>query len=159
MGLRFLSQTNADCFFVTTTFKDWIKLGDIDGFYSALSDNLLFYLNKYKAMLAGYVFMPDHLHLIIFIGGSKLAGFMRDFKKYTSQKIVKRFDVKESTIWFPRYDRLAIYSEDVMKTKLMYIHNNPVKKDLVEDTVDWEWSSARDYLTDKIGRLPVFKDW
>ncbi|MBN1211120.1 MAG: transposase [candidate division Zixibacteria bacterium] len=159
MGLRFPSQKNADCFFVTTTYKDWLKLGEIPGFYQALIDNLKFYLKKYNATLAGYVLMPDHLHFIIFINGVELSAFMRDFKKYVSQKIVKDYKINESSIWFPRYDRVVIFSEDIMRTKLEYIHNNPVKRGLVKEAIDWEWSSAGVCLGGKAGNIPIWKKW
>jgi len=159
MGLRFPSQKNANCFFITTTFKGWLKLGEIDGFYQALIDNIIFYLKKYNAALAGYVLMPDHIHFIIFINGDKLSAFMRDFKKYVSQKIVKDYKINESRIWFPRYDRVAIFSEEIMRTKLENIHNNPVKRGLVRKAIDWEWSSARDYSGGKVGKIQIWKKW
>lgn len=83
MGLRYPFQIYGSFFFVTTTYKDWRKLGDVEGFYEALSKTLSFYLNIYDAKLIGYVFMPDHIHLLLTIEGKNLSNFMRDFKKYT----------------------------------------------------------------------------
>ena len=103
--------------------------------------------------------MPSHIHFIIFIEGKRLSHLMRDFKKYIAQKVAKEFNIKESGIWCQRYDRVAIYSEDIMKIKINYIHNNPVKDGIASNAEEWEWSSATDYVTDKKGKITIYKDW
>ncbi len=159
MGLRFPQQMFGSCFFVTTTLSDHRKIGEIDGVYEELAKSLSFCLEKYNARLAGYVFMPSHIHLLIVIDGKSLSNFMRDFKKYTSQKALKEHGESDTKIWSPRYDRVAIYTEVAFRTKLEYIHNNPVKSGLVEKREDWSWSSARCYTSNGNGPLPVWKEW
>jgi len=39
-----------------------------------------------------------------------------------------------------------------------YIHDNPVKVGLVGSSTDWQWSSARQWLLDLGGIIPVDKD-
>jgi hypothetical protein len=84
---------------------------------------------------------------------------MRDFKKYIAQKVSKELKIKSPSIWMPRYDRLAITSEKVLRTKLNYIHNNPVRADFVFAAEEWSWSSAGAYIGRDTGMLPIFKDW
>ncbi|MCP4567208.1 MAG: hypothetical protein GY841_06485 [FCB group bacterium] len=143
---------------MTTTFKDWTELGNIKGFYQALADSLNFCTQKYKAAIIGYVFMPSHIHLLLAINGKYLSGFMRDFKKYVAQKIAKDLKIQNKQIWNPRFDRVVIYSENILRTKLEYIHNNPVKGKLVANPEDWKWSSAVDYFTDRKGVINIRKD-
>jgi putative transposase len=159
MGLRFPEQKNYGCFFVTTTFKEWKSLGKIEGFYEILADSLIFYSNKYEVKISGYVFMPSHIHLLIFIDGHRLSAFMRDLKKFISQKSAKEIGIIEENIWTPRYDRVAIINEDIFRGKLNYIHNNPIKGQLVSSPEDWLWSSAGDYLSERPGLIPIWKDW
>ena len=159
MGLRFPQQKYGTCFFVTTTFKKWARLGNIPELYPALAESLVFCAKKYRALIAGYVLMPTHVHLVIFIEGSKLAGFMRDFKKFIAQKVIKDLKGSSSSVWMPRYDRVVIYSDKVLREKLNYIHHNPVKSGLVQNAEDWQWSSAVDYSTDTKGVIPVWKEW
>ncbi|MBK6875127.1 MAG: hypothetical protein IPG99_01315 [Ignavibacteria bacterium] len=45
----------------------------------------------------------------------------------------------------------------MLKQKIEYIHNNPVRKSLVEKPEDWEYSSAKDYYTDKKGLLDIVR--
>ena len=158
MGLRFPSQKYGQCFFVTTTFRDWSKLGKIDGFYEEQIKSIDFCLKKYSSKLIGFVFMPSHIHLLILINGNDLGNFMRDFKKFISQKIAVDLGLKGG-IWMPRYDRVVIHSADILKQKLEYIHINPVKGNLVGRPEDWQWSSAVDYLTDRKGEIDIYKDW
>jgi len=159
MGLRFPQQKYGTCFFVTTTFKDWARLGNMPGLYLALAESLVFCARKYNALIAGYVLMPTHIHLVIFIEGSRLSAFMRDFKKFIAQKVVKDLKGNSSSVWMPRYDRVAIYSDNVLRGKLDYIHHNPVKSGLVQNAEDWQWSSAADYAADTNGVIPVWKEW
>ena len=51
-----------------------------------------------------------------------------------------------------------IESEDVLRQKLEYIHNNPVKRGYVDRPEDWRYSSARIYAG-RPGLLDVHRDW
>lgn len=159
MGLRFSHQKLESIFFVTTTFHQWTPFGDRCGVYESLSNNLRFYVKKYHARLAGYVLMPTHLHLLIVIDGSRLSDFMRDFKKFISQRAFPALGIPERLIWEQRYDRQAINSERLFRTKLNYIHQNPVKAGLVAVEDDWPWSSAGAYLTGKESAVNVWQEW
>lgn len=159
MGLRFPGQIDGRCFFVTTTFKEWRNLGDVVGMYEALADSLIFYARKYQCRLPGYVLMPSHIHLILAIEGSRLSHFMRDFKKFIAQKAALDLKLLPGGIWMPRFDRLVITDEEILRTKLDYMHYNPVKRGLVARPEEWRWSSAADYLTGLPGPIPVFRDW
>lgn len=159
MGLRFKQQLTGSCFFVTTSFRDHVRFGEVARVYEVLAKSLEFCLRKYDAMLPAYVFMPSHLHLLIVIDGRKLGGFMRDFKKYTSQKGLREIGINEESIWEERYDRVAVYSESVFRQKLEYIHNNPVRANLVEADHTWLWSSAVAYVSDDPSPIPVWKGW
>lgn len=127
--------------------------------YEALADSLAFYCAKYNAKLAGYVFMPTHLHLLLFVDGKELGAFMRDFKKFTAQKAAKDLDISVPNLWMPRYDRVAIVSDEIFRVKLNYIHNNPVESGLSRSVEQWKWSSASDYCRDKSGPLEIWREW
>jgi len=105
MGLRFPEQAFGGCFFVTTSFHEMKRYGDIPGIYEALAKSLIFCLDKYTARLISYVFMPSHIHFIVVIDGKRLGDFMRDFKKYVAQKEASDFGIRERPIWQYRYDR------------------------------------------------------
>jgi REP element-mobilizing transposase RayT len=158
MSLRFKQQIFGECFFITTSFNNRIKLGSKNGVYEVLTESLNYRLEKTDSRLIAYVFMPSHLHLVLIIKGRRLAGFMRDFKKYTAQKTLKEI-TNLKKIWQDRYDRQAIWSEKVLLTKIEYIHYNPVKSGLVETPEDWYYSSAPDYAGRENGPVKVWKEW
>jgi putative transposase len=159
MGLRYPDQKNHVCFFATTSFMNRKPYGKYPGLYEEMAKSIDFCQKKYYAAIAGYVLMPSHLHLLMFIDGQELSNFMRDFKKYISQKVKQDLDINASNLWMPRFDRVVIESRDIFLVKLEYIHNNPVKAGYVIQSEDWKWSSAGDYFTDKSGPIHVWKDW
>jgi len=91
--------------------------------------------------------------------GTDLAGFMRDFKKFVSQKAFKDLGIKDQPVWQSRYDRVAIVSRDVLETKIDYIHQNPVRAGLAESPGQWRWSSAARYLGGRETGVKVYGDW
>ena len=51
-----------------------------------------------------------------------------------------------------------LQSEDMVRQKINYIHQNPVKRGYVDLPEHWRYSSARDYIGMK-GLLDVCKEW
>ncbi len=84
---------------------------------------------------------------------------MRDFKKYIAQRSFPNLGINDNPIWMPRFDRVAINTESVFRTKLEYIHYNPVKAGLVSKAEDWRWSSAKAYNTAETTDISVWTDW
>jgi len=158
MGLRYKDQEFGDCFFLTTSFEGLKKLGDKGGVYEALAESLNFRIIQTSAQLIEYVFMPSHIHLLLAIDGGYLSGFMRDFKKFTAQKTLRNL-VGLGKIWQDRYDRQAIWSEKILRTKITYIHENPVREGLVTEPEAWFHSSAADYVGRDSGPVTVWREW
>ena len=159
MGLRLSGNSGEGCFFITTTFINHRPLGQIAGMYEALEESIVFYCSKYNAGIIGYVLMPTHIHLLIQIDGRLLSGYMRDFKKYISQKAAKNLGIRDSTIWMPRYHKAVIFNRNLLRAKLTYMHNNPVKTGLATVPQEWNYSSAKEYLGVGHGSIPIIKEW
>jgi putative transposase len=168
MPLRGRSYADKEAlWFVTTTIVSFTKVFTEERYFQIAIDNLNFYREKYKFLLLGYVIMPEHVHLLLysFPHLGTISNIMRDWKWSTA------FDIKEQCqqdgrddlinqfrsnaqrrrrrgfqIWMPRFDDVLIYSEEQYRIKLNYIHNNPVKRGLVDKPEDWKYSSARNYL-------------
>ncbi len=43
--------------------------------------------------------------------------------------------------------------------KLRYLHRNPVKRGLVKDPGEWEWSSFRHYAFREMGVVEIESEW
>ncbi|MEN8248324.1 MAG: transposase [Bacteroidota bacterium] len=163
MGLRGRTEfKDGSCFFVTTTCYGFKHLFLDERYYNVLKESLLFLNEKCKAELLAYVFMPNHIHLVInFIEENHLSAYMRDFKKYTAYRIRKLFELdgqkgllkaiefergkQKYKVWQDRFDDVVIETEDVLTTKIEYIHFNPVKAKLVTNPENYEYSSAGYY--------------
>ena len=55
------------------------------------------------------------------------------------------------------YDR-NFRDKDELLRFIDYAHENPVRAGLVESPTDWEWSSAREWLLDLKGIIPIARD-
>ena len=120
-------------------------------------------------VLAAYVVMPTHLHALMGLTNlQQLSQVMQSFKSLTARRLrpllrsqhMEVFDHNGRFVfWKQRFDDLVIWSEKQFRTKVEYIHNNPVKAGLVERAVDYPYSSARDWLVGIEGRVRIDKTW
>jgi REP element-mobilizing transposase RayT len=129
--------------------------------------NSISYCQANKGLrLFGFVFMPNHLHLIL--QSHDVSGFIRDFKKFTAKRLLKDilecdptsaylFKSKDGQheFWQRTNMPILLESDAVFEQKLNYIHQNPVKAGLVEKPEDWKWSSAGYYTDGKQGVVKV----
>jgi putative transposase len=136
---------------------------------------------KWAVDLWSWVVMPEHVHLIVKPRevGVKIGLFQGVIKEQVARQAIKWLE-KNSPEWLPRitvpegtrvrrrfwqpgggYDR-DIDSIETLQRMMDYIHLNPVRRGLVEKTIDWEWSSARWYegirpvVIEMDQNLPIF---
>lgn len=141
--------------------------------------NSLAYCQKHKATtIHAWCLMSNHLHLLVSVDVySDLSDFLRDFKKFTSKKIVSeifleneqrrdwmlyRFqyagkyksNIKDFKFWQDGSKVFECHSEKSARKVIDHIHQNPVRALIVDAPAAYLYSSARDY--DGIpGILPV----
>jgi len=172
MGLRGRSKLKEEkLFFVTTSCYKRLPIFLNDSYFKVLADSLSFVNEKYNAKLVAYVFMQNHIHLIVYFEHeNKLSEYMRDFKKYTASvirrmlqsqgsnlidEIIYEIRKQQFKIWMDRFDDLHITQKDTLETKIEYIYNNPVKKGIVERPEKYYWSSASFYFNDSNEPIPI----
>lgn len=112
---------------------------------------------RYRLVIAGYVLMPEHVHLLV--GGplrASLSVAIQILKQRTSHQLKGRDD---SQFWQRRYYDFNIHNEEKRTEKLRYIHRNPVKRALVARPEDWPWSSYRHYATGQRGTVEIESPW
>ncbi len=51
--------------------------------------------------------------------------------------------------------RFNVWSERKRVEKLRYMHRNPVKRGLVLEPEQWEWSSYRSYALEEVGMVKI----
>ena len=124
---------------------------------------------RYGVKLLGYVLMPEHVHIAVWSERAVDAkGFIREFLRRSSAEIASlassasgrgnaqaagwlarfRDRARQSArvrVWKERGRAFPVTREDGLRQKLNYMHNNPVRRKLVETAEQWEFSSARHY--------------
>jgi putative transposase len=147
LPLRHRSLQKHGTFFITTsTYNKIIRFNKREDFEIALN-NIEYYRKRDNAKIHAYVIMPNHLHLLLTLPKeSNISFFIRDVKKRIAFEYFKDRNMKNQKFWQYRFDDVYIYSEDIYRIKLNYIHYNPVKAGLVKKPEDWKYSSANYYL-------------
>jgi putative transposase len=112
---------------------------------------------RYGFVVAGYVVMPEHVHLLVGEPRrSSLSIALQVLKQKTSRKLKARGEVQ---YWQRRYYDFNVWSEEKRVEKLRYIHRNPVRRGLAEKPEDWAWSSFRHYATGFEGVVEIESHW
>lgn len=149
--------------FITTTCNNWLCLFINETCYRILAESFNFVNQKYNVHVIAYVFMPNHIHLILlFEDGEVISSYIRDFKKFTSGEtrreiekqgmtdLLEKIKYKTKTqlfkVWQDRFDDFYLLNNKTLMTKMNYIHQNPVRKGLCESVSDYCYSSARFYF-------------
>ena len=114
--------------------------------------------------------MSNHVHCILSSATGTLSDTIRDLKRHTAKQILLSVQSepesrhnwllqgfrqaatahvrnKDYQVWTHENHVVGIdgHISDMFGSKLNYIHNNPVKEGLVDNAVDYMYSSARDY--------------
>lgn len=124
--------------------------------------------------------MSNHIHLIANArAGYSLSGILRDFKKFTSKKMILSIQEEPESrrnwmlklfayagksncnnkyfqVWQQDNHAVELYSNRFILQKLHYIHNNPVRAAIVDNPADYLYSSARNY-EDMEGLIEVIR--
>ncbi|MEX2176010.1 MAG: transposase [Pirellulaceae bacterium] len=124
--------------------------------------------HQFRFNLVAFVFMPDHVHLLVFPLDEKprLSHYLAAVKRPVSAAVkrdleqvgsplLKRLTIRERPgkdafrFWQegPGYDRNLQQPQTVMSS-IDYLHRNPVRRRLVTEARLWKWSSARFYESD-----------
>ncbi|MBI3872326.1 MAG: transposase [candidate division Zixibacteria bacterium] len=133
--------------FITTTVAQWEPLFASPSVRDAVEEILFGCVDVSGSALMAYCIMHHHVHLVAghTDGGPGLSKFVGGFKSLVSRRL---FPEREG-IWIRRFDDVVLKSEDVFRTKMNYIHENPVRAKLATEPNGWKWSSARFWLLDE----------
>jgi putative transposase len=131
--------------------------------------------------LWAYVFMPEHVHLIVRPrgAGSAVASILKGIKQPVGRRAIRYLE-SEAPRWLPKltrerngrterlfwqpgggYDR-NIIEPRTLTLAMAYVHENPIRRGLVERATDWRWSSAGWYQGEPKNDLrldPIPPEW
>ena len=160
-----------ETYFITFTCYRWLPLIEQTNLYPYFQ-KWFDYLQKNHTQLLGYVIMPNHVHLLVYQGEESpkvLNTLVSNGKRFLAYEIIKRLQEKNKEgllrilqhgvsnnekkkgkkhqVFRLSFDAKLCFNLRMLKTKLNYIHKNPVKGKwmLVEDWVKYPHSSAGFY--------------
>jgi putative transposase len=140
-----------------------MPLLDDDLWCSWLAESISRSLEKHNVALWAYVFIPDHVHLLVRPRNDiyDISDFLRSMKISSAKRILNSLREQHSPIldklqtqgieadnlyrfWQagPGYDK-NIWTLEKAVEKANYCHRNPVARSLVANPEDWKWSSYR----------------
>ena len=173
------NRIEGEVYFVTDTVVDWVDIFTRPIYRHIILESLQYCQKEKGLIIYAWVLMTNHLHMIAGTNGeNKISDILRDFKKFTSKKILQtllvesgesrrdwmlnRFEyagkndkkITNYKFWQEGNDAQEIYLNDYFNQKLNYIHYNPVKAEIVNREEDYRYSSAIDWAGGK-GLLDV----
>jgi putative transposase len=108
----------------------------------------------YQLVVAGYVVMPEHVHLLT--NEPRRALLSRAIQAI---KLSVSMRSRQRPFWQAHYYDFNVSSQHKFVEKLRYIHRNPVRRGLAARPEDWKWSSFRHYQTGMRGIVEIESEW
>ncbi len=174
MSRNYKFHNQSGLYFISFATISWIDVFTREEYFNIIIDSLHYCRTSKGMNLYAYCIMTNHVHLIFQSETGNASGLIRDFKTYTSKKMLKQIqmnpiesrkewmlnsfrsagaknsNVKKMQFWQQHNKPIELWSNKVIDQKLNYIHENPVKAGFVTSDVDWKYSSARNYAGDQM---------
>lgn len=100
---------------------------------------------RHRFQLAGFVVMPDHLHLLVRPVLSEPVPVLMQELKYVAGRRINAVRGSRGMLWQKGFfDRFMRTPKEFYET-LDYIQQNPVRRGLVPTAEEWRWSSVSAY--------------
>ena len=128
--------------------------------------------DRYGFKLAGYVVMPEHIHVLISEPAKGTPSTVMQVLKQRVSRGLRRNPGKNAPslqlrlpfplghdflpqFWQPRFYDFNVWSQKKFAEKLQYMHLNPVRRKLVAHPRDWPWSSFSFYSKRESGLVRI----
>src|SRR5262249_14395902 len=128
---------------------------------------------RHGMRLYAWVFMPEHVHLVLRAAGSPWSTIAQYLKTGLSKRVIGRWkklgpsasgilraikDEDGHRFWLPGggFDR-KLRSTQAIAKEIRYVHRNPVERGLVSAPEEWKWSSVRWWMGMREGELECDK--
>jgi putative transposase len=154
-----ISRTTPAYYF-TSVAHHRIPIFRTDKLKQMLCDALNEVRAKHGILILAYVIMLDHIHLLVYsekdmsealrllngVSARRIIQYLKE-NSFESSLLKLRGETRERnhkhSVWQHHPDSLEIFGEDTFRQKVEYIHMNPVRAGLVDDPLEYCFSSAR----------------
>ena len=169
MGEAYQIRDQEALYFLTFQVVGWADVFSRKKYRDIVLDSFSYSRKNRGLELFAYVIMTNHVHVIMRSKEGNLSEIVRDIKRFTSRQIMKgihnnpkesrrswlelvfRYHAKfnkrvgEKQLWTHENHAVELYTNNMIETRLNYIHDNPVRAGIVENPEDYLYSSARNY--------------
>jgi putative transposase len=164
-------------YFITTKAVDYVHLFQREIVKRLLLDALDCMQLRKQLDLYAFVILPNHIHIVVQCPpDNPVKDLVRDYKRHTADRLIRQYqaddnkralgflagkvtrpDKQKYRIWEEGYDARNIFSPEFLSQKMEYLHNNPCQPHwgLVQDPIEYGWSSARFYLSNQPAIIPI----
>lgn len=157
-------------YFLTLTVIHWLDVFTRSEYKDIIVNSLDYCIANKGLNIYAWVIMSNHVHMVAGCKApNRMSDFLRDFKKYTSKRIVEAIEeINESRrdwlldkfsfearrsgratdykLWMDGNHAVDLDNNAIdMMEKIDYIHENPVRARIVANPEDYIYSSAIDY--------------
>jgi len=149
--------------FMTSTVVAWLPIFSTPRFAEIVLDSWRFLQTEREIDILAFVILENHIHWIAV--GPELGKRVGEFKSFTATSILREMKKRkyETLLQELKFHKLRhkldqtyqlwqegshpqlIEAEQVMWQKIEYIHNNPLRRGYIDDTLHWRYSSVRCY--------------
>jgi putative transposase len=171
MPVRFQHEQHSNSiYFITFTCYKWLPLFQVTNAYDTVY-KWFDHLNSNNIHVVGYVIMPNHVHVLLYFPKMEksLNTLVGNAKRFMAYEIINRLEKSKKEAVLERlysgvkktekkkgqihkvfedsFDAKECHTEKFIFQKLQYMHLNPVSKkwNLVNDFIDYQYSSAAFY--------------
>jgi len=169
MGEAYQIRDQEGLYFFTFQVVGWADIFSRQIYRDIILDSFTFCRQNNGLELFAYVIMTNHVHAIMSSKLGKLSDLVRDLKKHTSKQILKEVSsnpkesrkewlemvfqyhakynkrAREKQFWTHKNHAVELSTNEMIDSRLNYIHDNPVRAGWVEKPEDYLYSSARNY--------------
>ncbi len=163
MRSRYKITGKEGVYFLTGTIVEWLPVFTSEKYFHIFVESLKFCRREKGLKIYAYVILDNHFHMLA--AAPELSKTLASLKKITASKTLQALKIdgkkwllnqfayfKKShkvdsnyQVWQEGSHPQLIVNREMLTQKIEYIHNNPVKRGLVDLPEHWRFSSARNY--------------
>lgn len=102
------------------------------------------YKNECGFLIYAYVFMDNHVHLLVETKDIPLSKIFQGINQRYTMYFNKRYALV-GHLFQGRYKAILCDKDEYLLALIKYLHSNPVRAGIVKEPGDYKWSSHRDY--------------
>ena len=109
---------------------------------AAIGQGAILHFDDERYRLLAWCVMSNHVHAVVQqIEGWPLANVVHSWKSFTANRINRALG-RTGPVWLREYFDRYMRDDDHLAATIFYVEHNPVEAGIVDQAVQWPWSSA-----------------